>query len=70
MLSHGNKHHQENHYTSCPDLKNSGNSVLSEIDWPSLFSEVSDLRSLRVIAVIPYCNPHAAGNNRGSLDDF
>ena len=68
MLSNGNKQHRENHYTSCPELINSGNSDLSYIDWASFISEVSDLRLLRVIAVIPYCNPHAAGNNQGSLD--
>ena len=44
MLSNGNN--------SCPDLINTENSDLSEIDWPSFISEVSDQRLLRVVAVI------------------
>ena len=48
MLSNGNKQHREHHYTSCPELINTGNSDLSKIDWASFISEVSDLRLLRV----------------------
>ena len=58
------REHRENLNSSCPDLLNTGNSDLSEIDCPSFISEVSDQRLLRVLAVITHCNLHVARNNR------
>ena len=62
----------ENIYSSCPDLIKMENSDLSEIDWPSFISEVSDQRLLRVVAVITHCNlPNNCGGEQSliALDD-
>ena len=64
-------YHRENVYSSCPDLINTVNSDLSEINWPHFISEVSGQRLLRVVAVITHCNLPSCGAEQSliALDD-